>query len=144
MDLDDLSELTAVAVQRKTWLGPMESRVQLARKRAPWHLWLDKYSLAWAQRCDAASEHWSDQAESARRRGERDRAKEFKRKADDIPSGKTAALLVSIALARSSELLVEDCRRKQVWLGRIEAQVGEARFRRVALVNESRLLLHLG
>ncbi|MCI0536091.1 MAG: type III-B CRISPR module RAMP protein Cmr6 [Verrucomicrobiales bacterium] len=144
MNLDELSELTGVAVERKAWLRPLESRVQLARKRAPWHLWLDKYSMAWAQRCDAASDHWSEQAESARRRGERDRAKELKRKAEYIPSGKTAALLVSIALARSSELLAEDCRRKQAWLGRIEAQVGQARFRRVALVNESALLLHLG
>lgn len=144
MNLDELSELTGVAVERKTWLRPLESRVQLARKRAPWHLWLDKYSLAWAQRCDTASDDWCEQAEAARGRGERDRAKELKRKADDIPSGKTAALLVSIALARSSELLAEDCRRKQAWLGHIEAQVGKARFRRVALVNESPLLLHLG
>lgn len=144
MDLEALSELSAVGLDRVPWLKPLEGRVQHARKHAPWHLWLDKYSLAWAKRCDAAAEVWSEQVEVAKGRDDRDRAKELKHKADGIPSGKTAALLVAADLASSSILLSEDCARKQAWLSRIEAQAGSERFRRVTLVNDSRLLLHLG
>src|SRR6516225_2630322 len=44
----------------------------------------------------------------------------------------------------SKEHLRKVCEAKLQWVGTLQAQIGPTRFRRVDLVNESRLLIHLG
>lgn len=117
--------------------------MQFARRHAPWHLWLDKYSFAWAIRCDVAAEHWRQQAKAAREQNDREREREFKNKADSLPSGKTAALLVAASLSCHG-MLAEPCRGRLAWLERLAMQHGSQRFLILELTQTSRLLLHLG
>lgn len=142
MNLKKLSELSLPALDACPWLRAFEPRLQLALQRAPWHLWLDKYSFAWATRCEKAVEHWQQQAEAARQLNDRDYQRQCRRNADEFPSGKTAALAVSVALAQSATF-AEYCARKLAWSNRLAAQHGPQRFATVDLVQESRLLIHL-
>ncbi len=138
LDLNRISTNSAVALDLVPWLKPLEAREQLARQRAPWHLWLDKWSYPWTVRCDRAMEHWQKQA---KRTDDRDQKRLLRDKADSIPSGKTAALAVSAALANDGRLN-EHCRRTLAWLTTLKRQHGD-RFGTVELVADSRLLLHL-
>lgn len=139
-NLDLISANSAVALELIPWLNPLDPWEQFGRQHAPWHLWLDKWSYPWAIRCDRAKEHWDEQS---KRTEDRDKKRAFRDRADSIPSGKTAALAVSVALAGDGRL-VEHCRRTRAWLDRLRQQVGTDRFREVSLILDSRLLLHLG
>src|SRR5439155_11160093 len=63
---------------------------------------------------------------------------------DNTAEGKTDALrrVADSWRSKSSSHLKDACERKLLWLDRLRVQNGD-RFRRVSLVNESRLLLHL-
>lgn len=139
LDLNRISTNSAVALDLIPWLEPLEKWEQFARQHAPWHLWLDKWSYPWARRCDAAMEHWQEQV---RRTEDRDQKRALRDKADSIPSGKTAALAVSVALANDGRLH-EQGPRNLAWLTALKRQHGD-RFGTVELVADSRLLLHLG
>jgi CRISPR type III-B/RAMP module RAMP protein Cmr6 len=139
LDLDKISNNSAVALDLVPWLKPLEPWLRFARQHAPWHLWLDKWSYPWAIRCDRAMEHWQEQL---RRTEDRQRKRELREKADSIPSGKTVVLAVAKKLADAGRL-AEACRRTLTWLERLQRQHGD-RFGFVELVAESRLLLHLG
>jgi CRISPR type III-B/RAMP module RAMP protein Cmr6 len=139
LDLDGVSANSAVALDLIPWLKPLERCEQFGRKNAPWHLWLDKWSYPWAIRCDRAKEHWDEQA---KRTGDRNQRRALRDTADGIPSGKTAALAVSVALAGDGRL-AEHCRRTRALLDTLKRQHGEC-FGEVTLTLESRLLLHLG
>lgn len=139
LDLDRISANSAVALDLIPWLKPLERWEQFARQHAPWHLWLDKWCYPWAIRCDRAMNHWQEQV---RRTDDRDQKRALRDKADSVPSGKTASLAVSAALAGNGRL-GEQCRRTLAWLDALQRQHG-ARFGKVELVADSRLLLHLG
>lgn len=142
MNIDSISDNSAVAIDLEPWLKPGEMLQQLARLQSPWQLWLDKYSFAWAVRCDVAADHWRQEARAAKSREDRSRERECKSKADALPSGKTAALLVAASLANNG-IFAEICRRKLIWLEQFSKQHGD-RFKTVDLIGASRLLLHLG
>jgi CRISPR type III-B/RAMP module RAMP protein Cmr6 len=139
LDLNRISSESAVALDIRPWLQPLERCEQFARQHAPWHLWLDKWSGPWAIRCDAAKQHWQDQAQKA---DDTLRRRDLRAKADAIPSGKTATLAVSVALGNRASL-AGYCRRTCRWLDSLRRQYGE-RFAIVDLVADSRLLLNLG
>jgi len=139
MNLDKISEYSEVAAGSIPWLKPLEKRIQAARSSGHWCLWLDKYAFAWAKRCDAAAERWQTLAKAEQNK---ERKRELRSKADAIPSGKTAALMVAAALANDGRL-AEIQRRCAAWLETLKSQLGD-RFGCVELVAESRLLLHLG
>jgi CRISPR type III-B/RAMP module RAMP protein Cmr6 len=139
MNLELINTNSAVALELVSWLAPIENREQAARKRGPWHLWLDKYSFAWAVRCKVAADHWQEQARAT---DDREQKRVLRARADSIPSGKTAALAVAAASANNGSL-AEHCRRTLDWVNALSRQHGD-RFGVVELVAESRLLLHLG
>jgi len=139
MNIEEISTNSAVALDLVPWLSPIESREQAARKRAPWHLWLDKYSFPWAVRCDAAADHWQEQVKATE---DKEQKRALRAKADSLPSGKTAALAVAAALANNGSLS-DHHRRLLAWLTALSRQHSN-RFGTVELVADSRLLLHLG
>lgn len=139
---NNLSNLSAEALDLTGRLPPLNQAQQFARCHAPWHLWLDKYSYPWPIRCDLAAEYWREQMHWAIQNGDRNGEREFRRKADAFPSGKTASLAMAVALANNGSLS-EYPNRTLTWLDSLKRQHG-ARFGFVELVADSRLLLHLG
>lgn len=148
MNLDEISKYSEVATHLVPWLNPLEKRIQAARSGGHWCLWLDKYAFAWAnafawaRRCDVAAEHWNEEARRAKEQNNRDQQRQAKQRADLFPSGKTAALAVAAALANHGQL-AESQRRTAAWIEALQRQHG-TRLGVIELVNESRLLLHLG
>jgi CRISPR type III-B/RAMP module RAMP protein Cmr6 len=139
LNLDEISANSTVALDLVPWLKPLEIPQQAARKQAPWHLWLEKFAFPWAKRCDAAADHWQEQAKAAH---DKEKKRALRAKADSIPAGKTAALTVAAALANNGSP-AQHHRRVLAWLDALKRQHGD-RFGEVTLVLESRLLLHLG
>jgi CRISPR-associated protein Cmr6 len=100
-----------------------KTRLDYAYKYSQWHLFLEKYAYAVRFQCDDTAEN----------------NKEFKKR---YPSGKFIALEASAELANSKYLL-EYCENKHRFLDNLKQFCG-SRYREIELVNESKLMVHLG
>ena len=102
MKLDDISDHTKSAIAGEPALAKLEPLVQIARRTAPWHLWLDKYAWAFAERVDLGKEqlekqrkqaaHAAKAAEQARQseqaQAQKNKARELRTILDQIPAEK--------------------------------------------------------
>lgn len=94
-----------------------------SHQNAPWLLWLDKYSYKWYRDFD-------------------DKHRKNKDLQKRLPAAKTSALILTADLARP-EQMAEACKNKLAFIERLKNFYGD-RLIIVELVNDSRLLLHLG
>ncbi|MGC8743936.1 MAG: type III-B CRISPR module RAMP protein Cmr6 [Verrucomicrobiia bacterium] len=104
-------------------IDKLRNHLPRSHQNAPWLLWLDKYSYKWYRDFD-------------------DKHQKNKYLQKQLPAAKTSALILTADLARP-EQMAEACKNKLAFIDRLKNFFGD-RLIIVELVNDSRLLLHLG